>query len=703
LVVARVSYNEHLTAAVRKKLRKGYVDVQGGVRGESIDNPTQVVFGQGRERTTPWAGARMVVLRRPAWGGVGLAAVLLATAATAQGQVTRTTMKIDILPDPSGDDGAEEVLDRLRAGLEGSAADDYELLSLLQPNTLSSRMTRSPAAAVDILSDSGVRTAAGTDFKVTAGGAFHGRIQDSVDAAVGGMDLQSLGTVSVISGEDAELMVEGDIGAASAGAASFAAAQLQANVAGSGSVGSGGDLDVNAGGKTSLAAESLDASLRGDLSVGAAAINLAGSKGLSVVAGEVGLQSSRGARLAAKGAVAELGGDTRIDYVSYVWRSSSSFSTFENTLPEAVAGVVELLVRATPGSAAAVVAGGPTSVAMSLGEAGTGGLSYHTVWDSSMRAGTFSMDGLVIGLDRPYDVAAISLSSAGGDSVYSGWSEVLILLGVSVGATTSVSSASDLEAVAARQLLASAGRMSVGASSDVEVSASSSARVSSDTVDVIASQKMSAGAARMELQASSGIEAFSGGALSGSFGTVSAESRGSASLSASGTVDLSGESAALSLSNDLGLTAGSAKLRADAASLGTSRLSAVAAESASLHTVDAALSASGRLSGYMAAGELMVEGGIAVQSSSDVSARAAGDLLVESASTKLSANNQLSATTGTLKVVAGGSGSGGGGGATNIDIDCIPDASGGCDADAMRAELAALLGVPASRLAVGLA
>ncbi len=493
---------------------------------------------------------------------------------------TRTKMKIEILPDPTGADSAERVLGRLRDGLAddgqggASAAAEYEILRLLQPDTLSTRLTPGATAAVDIMSDTSVHAAANTDFTVGAGGSLRGRIQHSANAAVGSLGLDSLGRVSIASAEDAELSVAGDIGAAATGSASLAAAQVQARLAGSSEVQSGGDLDVRANGKASMSGESLDANLRGDLSITGAAVHLAGRGGLAVVAESAKIQSSRGAKFAAAGAVAELGGD---------------------------------------------------------------------------------------------------------------------------GGTTRLESASDLEAVAGNQLRASAQQMFVSASDGVDATASNSARVASSHVDIMASQKLRANADNVKMRVSNDVQAFSGGELTASLSSASVKSRGLTSLAAAGHAEMSAESSSLTLSNGLDLSAKKAKLQADAATLGVSRLSA-AAESASLHAVDANLSTSGRVSGYMTDADVLVEGQVSLQSTGNLRASTT-ELSVESSTTQVSTSQELSATTGTLKVVAGTGGAKTG--VTSVDFDCISDTSGGCDANLMRAELAALLGIPLSRLAVG--
>ena len=98
--------------------------------------------------------------------GIGLLLVLLHSAVAQE--TTRSKMKIEILPDPAGVDSTQSVLERLRAGIGSSengtrAADTYEMLSMLDPDVVNTRMTAGDVAAVNILSDSGIRAGAGAD------------------------------------------------------------------------------------------------------------------------------------------------------------------------------------------------------------------------------------------------------------------------------------------------------------------------------------------------------------------------------------------------------------------------------------------------------------------------------------------------------------------------------------------------------------
>ena len=203
----------------------------------------------------------------------------------------------------------------------------------------------------------------------------------------------------------------------------------------------------------------------------------------------------------------------------------------------------------------------------------------------------------------------------------------------------------------------------------------------------MASQNLQADAGSVQLRASNDVEAFTGGEFRSSLSSVSAESRGRASIAAAGPADLSAESSTFSLSNGLGLTStGLAKVQGDTATLGVSRLF-VASESVALHATDATLSTSGPVSGYMSDADVMVEGQVSLQSGNFKASTT--ELSVESSTTQLSTSQQLLATTGTLKVVAGIDGAETG---VAVDIDCISSDASDCDTRMMRVELAELLG-----------
>ena len=414
------------------------------------------------------------------------------------------------------------------------------------------------------------------------------------------------------------------------------------------------DLNLAAGGAATVGAKSLLAQVRGDIDATGAALKIAGTKELSVIAGGIDVQTPGAVKIAGKGGVAELGGEPTIDYVGFVWHSAANFGTFEQSLPETVSGVMELVVRASEGSAAEVVATAPTTLTMQVGTvAADGSLSYTKVWSSALGVGTFSLDGLVVSLAAAVDVSTIKLS-ASNNGVYSGWSTVVFKLGVETAAGMAVSSAGDIEATAAKGVLLSAGSVSLSSSTDLDVSASASARLASKDVNVLASGSLAAAAGSLDMQVSDTVEAFSGGEATGSFGSVNAESRGAASLTAAGDVSVAAESATAAVSGDLGATAANVKLHTESLETMTQSLTATVAEAAALHASDASISAAGTLSAYVGAADIIAEDSLGIQSAGDVGVRTKGSVLLESLDSTTLRSGSLSTTTGSLRVRAGG-------------------------------------------------
>ena len=626
------------------------------------------------------------------------AMLLLLAPEVAVAQDASTRMRIQILPEAGdSDESAADVLGRLRDGLavgqDGtSGVDAYSLLSDIQADTLSATMSRDPDhAAVDVYSESAFNAVANDDFKVTAGGKFEGRIQETADLIVGALELQSLKKASLIAGDHAEISVNGDLGTSATGAVSLDAATLTSQITSNTGITAGGDIDLAAGGVATLGANSLLAQVRGDIDAAGAALKLSGTKGLSVVAGSVDVQTPGAVRIAGKGGVAELGGEGSTEFVGFIWTGPSTFDTYTTTVPEVVSDVTEVVIRASyAGNAAEVVADAPTTLTMEIGEAdANGAVTYTKVWASAVGVGTFSLDGLVISLDRGYAVKSIKLSA--GDSVYSGWSQVVFNLGVTTVGGLKLASASSLEATAAKGVLLNAGSVQLSAQTDLDVSAAISASILSKDVSVAASDKMAAAAGDFSIQASDTIAAFSGGEAMASVGSLTAESRGAAALTAAGAVSISAEEANVAVSGDLEATADNVRLNTASLETMTSELSATASESASLYTNDALLSLSGKLDAFMGDADVLLDGDLNVKSAGDVKMRNR-DLTVESDTTKV-VSREMHAIVGNLKLHAEK--------AEPHHVVTVPCAD--CDASTnseMLAELAELLEIPADRLRV---
>ena len=508
-------------------------------------------------------------------------------------------------------------------------------------------------AGIDVLSESGVRAEALEGFEVTSGAGLAVRVQEVADLTAGAVDLGSLGEVTMVAGDDASVSIGGDIGAVAGGSVSFSADDVTTSLEGSASLSALGEMRVEAGGQTSLAAQSLLANIGGDVGILGRALLISGSKELSVVAAEVDVQTPGSIRVAGNGGIAEVDGEARINFIGFMWRSNANFDHFENVLPEPVSEVTQIVVRASSQGGAAVVTGSGTTVMMHLGEDdGTGGTAFGKVWTSKTGSGEYSMDGLTITLDRLYAVSVIRLGSTGGSGeTFRGWSEVEFLLGQHVAAgTMRVASASNLEATAVGGVILGANAVHVSSATELVVDATNTQLLSSE-ISIRVTDELAAKAKTVSLEVSDTVDVFAGGALSGSFASVEAESRGPASLTAAGAIDIAGESAGMVLSGKLDVTVDRFELRTDEATISAQNLDAVASESASLHTVDASLSASGRLDAYMAAGDLVAEGDIAVRSGGDLSA-VSQDILLLTETAHLHTKGQVQAAVGTLNLDA---------------------------------------------------
>ena len=119
------------------------------------------------------------------------------------------------------------------------------------------------------------------------------------------------GNVQVLAGDDADLSVEGDVGVSASGAAGSGhrrcPAQLPALPAPRGP-----GLHVGARGDAAFAAESLVTAFRGDAEVTGARLGLTTTDRVSVVAGDVAMQTPGAARVHTEGASAQLDEDAKL-------------------------------------------------------------------------------------------------------------------------------------------------------------------------------------------------------------------------------------------------------------------------------------------------------------------------------------------------------------------------------------------------------
>ena len=133
----------------------------------------------------------------------------------------------------------------------------------------------------------------------------------------------------------------------------------------------GGDVSLAMGGAASVSGGRSGSVVFSDgMSVtGGSTVSAAASEGLSLMGRDVDVRGAEGVRVSGAGSVVELvgagggggGGAGEVEYVSFTWRSSSSFTAFSNVVP-LVAGAEEVIIRSSVagGAALASSAGGAT-------------------------------------------------------------------------------------------------------------------------------------------------------------------------------------------------------------------------------------------------------------------------------------------------------------------------------------------------------
>ena len=251
-------------------------------------------------------------------------------------------------------------------------------------------------------------------------------------------------------------------------------------IGGAGSLSIGGDVSLGSGGSGS-------ATFGDGVSVSGGSVVVESASGLVGVGRSVEVSGSESVRVGSTGAVVELSGAGDVEYVSYVWRSSSTFDDFTNAVP-AMSDVTEVFVR---GVGASVESAGGAVVTLSLGsDDGSSSSSYVTVWDSTLGAGTYSMDGLHVTFGAQ-SVSSVRLTVLRGGGVFVGWDAVVFHFGQSVSSgSVRVSSSSVLEAVSGESLSVSSESVSVSAGGTLDVSGGESVRVVSDVVRVESSRSL---------------------------------------------------------------------------------------------------------------------------------------------------------------------------------------------------------------------
>merc|ERR1711988_855724 len=188
--------------------------------------------------------------------------------------------------------------------------------------------------------------------------------------------------------------------------------------------------------------------------------------------------------------------------------------------------VTEVFVR---GVGASVESAGGALVTLSLGS-GVDSSSYVTEWDSTLGAGTYTMDGLHVAFSAQ-SVSSVRLSVRGGGGLFVGWDEVVFHFGQSVSSgSVRVSSSSVFEAVSGESLSVSSESVSVSAGGTLDVSGGESVRVSSMSVDVLAEDHVRVIAGAMHAATASSLEVISGREFSATAETLSLTAYGDVTL-----------------------------------------------------------------------------------------------------------------------------------------------------------------------------
>ena len=404
-------------------------------------------------------------------------------------------------------ESADSIYNRLANAISvdeaGRSVDGFDTLRGISPDgMIAEDVAPDPdAIGVDMSTDTGMRTVAGGNFEVTAGGAFTGKIVEQASLTTGGVDLTSVKGVSVMSGEDVELSASGDVYTDAVGDVSLEAMSGTARLGGTAGLVAGGDVGLTAGGGAYMDSDSLLAAVRGDIDASGRAVHLSGTEELSIHAGEVDVQTPGAVRLRGKGATAEMSeGET--EFVTYVWRSTSDFNLFDNVLPEVIPDVSELLIRASFDGSPAQIVGDAHAVDLLLGEEAGADLEWTMVWTATARPETYSMDGLVVQLENPLDVAAVRLNSIGGSSrTFQGWSIVEFMFGRRTPGGLRVASESNLNVAAAKDAMLSAESVQLSSASLLDIGAEST-HLTSNEISVKSASGLDAAAESLQLEVS---------------------------------------------------------------------------------------------------------------------------------------------------------------------------------------------------------
>ena len=322
-------------------------------------------------------------------------------------------------------------------------------------------------AAVDIVADAKIRATAQTDVEISAGGGLVGKFVEPVDLIAGGMSLQTPGDATATTG-GAHLSANGDATAAVTGDATVAARSLRARLAGSLDAAALDNVTLSSGGDVAVqGTRSGTATFGGGMHLAASSLQMEGGQALSAVASKVDVRGGDGVHVASSGAGLRLGGTSGMEYIGFVWRSSSIFDEFENVVPK-VTGVHELLINQVAGKANPVVRTNmATRLRMDIGvTVGSSEPQWEEgVWSSLAGVGEYSLNGLRVQFATSLDVVAVRLTSAPfNNPTYQGWGEVAFHFGrIASAGSVELRSAGSMEAAAEDSMAFSSKKVSIDA------------------------------------------------------------------------------------------------------------------------------------------------------------------------------------------------------------------------------------------------
>merc|ERR1711865_825767 len=121
------------------------------------------------------------------------------------------------------------------------------------------------------------------------------------------------------------------------------------DIAGETKVWVGDDVTVEAAGSGMLTLGAEAGITAGSLSIGTA-------DDMTATAQSLQINTKKSASVATEGTLVELSGKDTVEYVAFVWRSSTSFDAYENAVPR-ITGVHEVIVRSQVANGCAVLGG----------------------------------------------------------------------------------------------------------------------------------------------------------------------------------------------------------------------------------------------------------------------------------------------------------------------------------------------------------